>query len=153
MNGGRRLFVISWAMCLLFVAAASAARAGSDDERSKHPIDRAAAACHDQAGTTAESLECYDKDLKLWERELNRVYRALHAKLTPSEQRALEKAQRAWLQYRDSECALQEEYYSHFIGTIWVQVLASIRPELTRTRALDLQAMLHVVDDRPSQGN
>ena len=153
MNGGRRLFMISWAMCLLFVAAAPAARADSDDERSKHPIDRATAACQEMAASTAMSLECDDEALKLWERELNRVYRTLHAKLTPSEQRALEKAQRAWLQFRDSEFALQQEYYSHFIGTIWVQILASIRPELTRTRALDLQAMLNAVDDRPPQTN
>ena len=141
MNCGRRIFLTSWAMCLLFVAAASAARAGSDDARPQHPIDRAVAACRERAGNTAEMEECEDKALKLWEQELNRVYRALCAKLTPIERRALEKSQRAWIQFRDSECAFAEEF-SISRGTIGFVEYVGTRPELTRTRALALLGTL-----------
>jgi len=152
MNCGRRLFMISWAACLLFVAAASAARADSDDERSEHPIDRAVAACMERdGGNTAGWLGCEDKARKLWEQEMNRVYRALHAKLTPIERRALEKSQRAWIQFRDSEYALESEYFRHFQGTMWIQLYAGNRTELTRTRALDLESLLERLDGRLPQ--
>ena len=143
MNCGRRLFVISWAACLLFVAAASAARADSDDERSEHPIDRAVAACFERdGGSTAGMVNCEFKALKLWEQELNRVYRALLATLTPIERRALEKSQRAWIQFRDSECAFADEL-SGPRGTVGYFEYVATRPKLTRARALALKSLLH----------
>lgn len=152
MNCGRRIFLTSWAMCLLFVAAASAARAGSDDARPQHPIDRALDACIEHS-STAEFLACEDKARMSWDRELDRVYRALHAKLTPREQRALEKSQRAWIQFRDSELDLMAEYYGQFQGTMWLQVHLSDRTELSRTRALALQRMLDRLENRVPLGD
>jgi len=145
MNCGRRIFLTSWAMCLLFVAAASAARAGSDDARPQHPIDRAFDACEEHSMDHVGHLNCLDKARMSWDREIDRVYRALHAKLTPSAQRALEKSQRAWIQYRDSERALLTEFYDPIVGTMWLDCHAADLIELSRTRALALQSMLDVL--------
>ena len=142
MNCGRRIFLTSWAMCLLFLAAASAARAGSDDARPQHPIDRAFDACDEHSIGHAGHLNCLGKALMSWDREIDRVYRALHAKLTPSAQRALEKSQRAWIQFRDSERALLAEFYNHIDGSMWRQCHAGDLMELSRDRALALQSML-----------
>jgi uncharacterized protein YecT (DUF1311 family) len=64
-------------------------------------------------GSTAEQVRCIGTQLKALDQELNRVYKlaltALPAKDdqdSRKEQEQLRKSQRAWLRYKDDNCAL-----------------------------------------------
>ena len=65
----------------------------------------AAPSCDTPTATQADLTDCSREIYNAADAELNRAYDALHAKLTPDEQVALRSAQRAWLQFRDLECA------------------------------------------------
>lgn len=54
---------------------------------------------------TPETQYCAEQSFLHADRELNRVYRELTARLSVGERSALTKAQRAWITFRDAHCA------------------------------------------------
>ena len=50
---------------------------------------------------------CADRDFKSADRKLNAVYRKLLSNSDSKEQALLKAAERNWIDYRDSECALE----------------------------------------------
>lgn len=53
---------------------------------------------------TAQLVVCVQARTAHWDRELNRAYRQLMARLVPQQQDRLRAAQRLWIQYRDANC-------------------------------------------------
>ena len=77
------------------------------------------------------------------DKELNKAYAQLLAQLAPADARALTKAQRAWLQFRDAEGRFIDGNWTpqHF-GSSALLSRAGYRNGLTRERVLGLLAYL-----------
>jgi uncharacterized protein YecT (DUF1311 family) len=58
----------------------------------------------DSKGTTADVTECYAREYKKADAELNRVYTRALKDLDSADAAQLRKAQRAWISYRDGQC-------------------------------------------------
>jgi hypothetical protein len=54
---------------------------------------------------------------RLWDEELNRVYRELMRKLSPEDQAILKESEQEWIKFRDSNRRLISELYGRVRGT------------------------------------
>ncbi len=62
------------------------------------------------------AIECAEVDLIKVDKELNNVYKKLNTKINNQQKEALKKAQRAWLQYRDSDLEFSSSLPSTAMG-------------------------------------
>jgi uncharacterized protein YecT (DUF1311 family) len=64
-------------------------------------------ACLDSpdGASTAGMVQCIGAELTIQDAALNAAWRALVADMTPDQKAALQKAQRAWIAFRDADCA------------------------------------------------
>ena len=72
--------------------------------------------------------------------KLNATYQALLSRLGPSDQARLREAQRAWIAFRDKECAFRSQ--DSDAGSAGATVVASCITELTQARTSQLKAQL-----------
>jgi uncharacterized protein YecT (DUF1311 family) len=102
-------------------------------------IGSAAGVCMEQPGgyTTMGSSECVNAETQVWDGYLNRAYKARMASITADQKTALRTAQRAWIAFRDADCALQ---YQMFIdGSIRSNIYTGCMLDMTARRALALR--------------
>ena len=92
------------------------------------PDERAAYAC------------VYDS-YKLWDKSLNKEYKAALARIDPDRRSLLIKAQRFWVLYRDANCAVG---YAHG-GTVSTYLGNQCLLDMTRDRTKELH-VLHIDD-------
>jgi uncharacterized protein YecT (DUF1311 family) len=111
----------------------------------KHPIDKALDECMDKAPSTFGMRDCDDKALEMWDKELNKVYRELYAKLDPEGQRALKAAQTEWIKYRDEEYKLTDAIYSKLQGSMYTWMSVDHRVGIVRQRAEALKSYLDLI--------
>jgi uncharacterized protein YecT (DUF1311 family) len=130
----------------LFLAALISTTAFAAEEP-KHPIDRKVEAASEKAVSTAEMVQVQADGLKLWDAEMNRVYGELKKRLKPSAFAALQAAQRAWIEYRDSQIKFIGEFYGQFQGTMYAPMRAAAELEVTRQRALELGHRLEILKE------
>lgn len=92
--------------------------------------------CNQQT-TTYAIADCIDARAKVWDQRLNQAYQALLTMLKDDRGRldALKTAQRAWLAYRNANCA----FYGTESGTIRMIEVATCNRDLTQARAIELQ--------------
>ncbi len=131
---GMRLFTASLLMLLLLCGVALA---------ENHPIDEQVDRCMDEDPSTSGMIDCAEEGEKLWDQELNRVYKELMGLLPKEGQEALRTAQRAWIPWRDSEYRLNNGVYNAIYnsidgGTMWVVQNAFANMEVVRKRTLQL---------------
>jgi uncharacterized protein YecT (DUF1311 family) len=120
---------------VLAVWAADPSNAKSDD------------ACNDPVMGTAGRSECYNKQYKSADAELNRVYGQVMSRLnSKSRQDALKTAQRAWISYRDKECEFDASRYEG--GTEVNVVLPACLSGETSSRTDKLRDYLKMLSDR-----
>ncbi|WP_076998268.1 lysozyme inhibitor LprI family protein [Variovorax sp. KK3] len=63
-------------------------------------------ACMDKAGgVTAGMIDCIGAEVQRQDAKLNAAYKALMSSVVPARQTQLRDAQRAWIKYRDANCA------------------------------------------------
>jgi uncharacterized protein YecT (DUF1311 family) len=91
----------------------------------------------DDAKTTLQINECFAKELKKADAELNDVYRSTIKKLEAADAALLRKAQRAWLVYRDAQCEAGRALLDG--GTGGPAAFLSCKLELTRKRTAEIQ--------------
>jgi len=110
----------------------------------KHPIEKSTEACFDRTSSTMGMLRCNTEAYKKWDKELNRVYKALMRELKHNKKakRALRKAQRAWLKYKKAEMNNINKIYGSQDGTMWIPVTAGAKSDITKERALTLKSYL-----------
>jgi len=91
----------------------------------------------EQAIATAELVACAEQEYQHIDRQLNRAYQALIGTLDGEGKRLLRQAQRAWIEFRDAECAWQadEARGGSLAGVLHPACLA----DLTHQRATELQ--------------
>jgi uncharacterized protein YecT (DUF1311 family) len=83
---------------------------------------------------------CAGQDFAQADAGLNSNYQALMAKITPSGQASLRIAQRAWMDYRDKECAFETAGSAD--GSVHPMVETECRTALTRQQTARLKAQL-----------
>nr|WP_041377816.1 lysozyme inhibitor LprI family protein [Polaromonas naphthalenivorans] len=89
----------------LAIAAASHAASAHETGLSKQH-----AACMDKSGgVTMGMIECITAENHRQDALLNKAYKALMAELPPPRKTQLQEAQRAWIKYRDANCAFYDD--------------------------------------------
>ncbi len=88
--------------------------------------------------STAGMIGCIGAELKLQDARLNRAYQAAQKRMTlPRQKAALTKAQRAWIAFRDADCASR---YDAAWGTLSRIEANSCVLDRTADRADELEA-------------
>lgn len=59
--------------------------------------------------STMGQIGCIADELKIQDGRLNAAYRKAMGKLTPGQKTKLQAAQRAWIAFRDADCAAQQD--------------------------------------------
>lgn len=120
--------VVFFALPLVLFAAAASADDADD-------ID-----C-DNATTQIDMNICADKDYQTADRKLNDVYRKVMTALGDAGYRAkLKTAEKAWIQYRDTECTFEAAQNEG--GSIYPMEYSSCVTRLTGARTKELQTYL-----------
>ena len=98
------------------------------------PFSSAVANDCSNANTQLELNMCADQEFKETDAELNRVYNRLRVRLNDdaAAKDLLTEAQRAWLAFRDAECAFSTSESAG--GSIHPMLVASCRTGLTKDR-------------------
>jgi uncharacterized protein YecT (DUF1311 family) len=116
----KHLSLIVFCLCLTGAPASVSAQAVSCDE----------------ATTTHEMTVCEKAALDTVDEELNRVYGALQVDLDKTSKLLLRDAQRAWIAYRDAECARIADFARG--GTIAPLLALGCKTKMTADRVSEL---------------
>jgi uncharacterized protein YecT (DUF1311 family) len=96
-------------------------------------------ACMDKSGGVTQGMvECMVAETKRHDARLNKAYKALMGSLNPERQKQLQEAQRAWLKFRDTNCAF---YYDPDGGTLARVEANDCVMNMTANRAKELEAL------------
>lgn len=68
--------------------------------------------------TTAGTVGCIAGELKIQDAALNAAYRRLAAGMNPRQQAGLRNAQRAWIAFRDADCASRQDWEWGSMSTV-----------------------------------
>lgn len=85
--------------------------------------------------------QCANQDYQRADQKLNQLYQQLLAKTEPSKQGSVRDVQRAWVKYRELQCAYEAIGYAG--GSIAPLVRADCLTELTGQRNQTLERLLH----------
>ncbi len=102
-------------------------------------------ACAKDDGTDREVIDCYDRELAVWDAMLNKSYQALLKGLDEDQQAKLREMQRAWIASRDKTC---EFLYVYFQGTMANPMIAACKSRTTARQALYLRGFAEDVAER-----
>lgn len=93
---------------------------------------------------------CAAKDFEAADKALNATYRKLRKRIKHNADYtgALIKAQRAWIAYRDANCAFQS--IGSVGGTIHPLLVAECQAGMTETRTKELQSLLNCEEGDPT---
>jgi uncharacterized protein YecT (DUF1311 family) len=133
---------------LLFIVAAFFVLPKGEGSEVKDPIDIAMDAAMDRNGSTAGMCEAIAEAHEKWEARLNTAWSKLKKKMPPEEFSVLQKAQRAWIAYRDLQIKSYEATYSKMDGTMWISISVSAVMNLTKERVRNLEGFLELLDAR-----
>jgi len=93
----------------------------------------------------SEVIDCYDRELAVWDDILNKSYQALLKALDTDQQVKLREMQRAWITSRDKSC---EFLYDYFQGTMANPMIAACKSRTTGRQALYLRGFAEDVAER-----
>ena len=127
----------AWAIALAFAAASPAFAAPPDPVQARYTpaYDRCLASPDGQS--TLGMIDCAGAELKLQDARLNAAYRKTMASLNARQKAKLQTAQRAWVAFRDAECA---SYEDEDWGTISRINASACVLHMTVQRTMDLEA-------------
>ena len=104
-----------------------------------------------KAITQTDMNMCADKDYQAADKKLNDIYRKVTTALDDATLQAkLKTAQRAWIQYRDTECTF--EVAENEGGSIYPLVYSGCLTRLTNARTKELQSYLACFKDAEKCG-
>jgi uncharacterized protein YecT (DUF1311 family) len=100
----------------------------------------------DEGGLTDQQvIDCYDRELAVWDDMLNTSYQALLKALDSDQQEKLRDMQRVWIASRDKTC---EFLYHYFQGIMANPMIAACKSRATARQALYLRGFAEDVRDR-----
>lgn len=103
-----------------------------------YKIDSVLSKCISKNNSDPGMSDCLQKAESNWDKELNKYYKLLLAKLDTSAQKYLRESQRQWLMYKDKEVNFFSEVFSKKDGTMWNLFIADKRMQIIRQRAIEL---------------
>ena len=133
---------------LLFIAAILFSIPRGEGSEVKDPIDIAMEAAIDRNSSTAGMCKATAVAREKWEERLNAAWAKLKKKMPADEFAELQKAQRAWIAYRDLQIKSYEATYAKMDGTMWIPIRAGAGMDLTKQRVQDLESLLGLFDER-----
>ena len=133
---------------LLFIAAILFSIPRGEGSEVKDPIDIAMDAAIDRNGSTAGMCEAFAAAHEKWEERLNAAWAKLKKKMPADEFAELQKAQRAWIAYRDLQIKSYEATYAKMDGTMWIPIHARAVMNLVKQRVQELRNVLGLLDER-----
>lgn len=87
-------------------------------------------------------IDCYEKQLKADKISLNKLYSKLSTKLDDDGKMQLEKSQKTWLDYRNSQCdGLLAYFASQSMGAGSKLITLSCEAEKTKERLKELKSL------------
>ena len=93
------------------------------------------AVIHQQAKTTQDSLKAYADYEQFLDKELNKTYKSVQAKLSAEQQAKIKESQRNWIKYRDSEFDfIAENWTAKNFGSSAVVSRGAYRTTIIRDR-------------------
>jgi uncharacterized protein YecT (DUF1311 family) len=134
--------------CFLALLFFSTACLSGEDKVKQDPIDRAMEAAMEKDPSTAGMIQAVSDAEVQWDKRMNSNYNSLRKAMEPDEWKSLVSAQKAWINYRDLQIASIEATYSKMEGSMWRPVSASRVMEITKERALFLEALLDNISER-----
>lgn len=108
------------------------------------PAAHAEAADCAAAKAQADLATCTTKDAASADAALNAVYKALSERVAAADQQRLRDAQRAWIPFRDKECAFRTQPYAD--GSVYSSLVETCKAELTTARLGQLQHQLQCLE-------
>jgi len=109
----------------------------TDSIVSEHPIDSRLKRCVDKESTTSQHKLCISKAYEEWDKELNRAYKLLTAKLNANTKKVIRDSQRQWIKYRDAQINAINEIYDGEWSTAGLSRMLGIM-DLTKNKSLEL---------------
>ncbi|CDM96336.1 lysozyme inhibitor LprI family protein [Limnospira fusiformis KN01] len=103
-------------------------------------------------GSMAEMKKCADDDYRVADRKLNEVYQQLTPKVQGEERQRLIAAQRAWIQFRDTNCRFESA--EALGGTLEGLLFTNCLTKMTTNRTAELQAYIarQASNEQPQMG-
>ena len=89
------------------------------------------------ASSQAEMNDCWGKEYKAADAQLNQVYRQLVSMLDDDEKSQLKEVETAWLKYRDANCDFVADQYKG--GTIRPMIYAMCLGDVTKSRTAEIR--------------
>ena len=110
------------------------------------PWSQAGAQDCNAAADQSTMSQCADQSFRKADASLNATYRQIVARLRDdaATRKSLLTAQRAWLGFRDAECAFSASGVA--TGSIYPMIVAGCRERLTIDRDRELQRFLHCAE-------
>ncbi|MBS9525672.1 DUF1311 domain-containing protein [Litoribacter alkaliphilus] len=107
-------------------------------------IDKELQDCLDSSEnfTTIGMTDCVRAATEKWDAELNKAYRELLDLLTTEQKEKLRIAQSEWMEYRDKEIEFSNQLYYDMQGTMWRQIAARTKLNLSRNRTIELESYI-----------
>jgi uncharacterized protein YecT (DUF1311 family) len=132
----------AWALALAFAVASSAfvspaAAAPADPVQARYTPAYDKCLASPEGQSTLGMIDCTGAELKLQDARLNAAYRKTMAALNARQKAKLQAAQRAWVAFRDAECA---SYEDEDWGTISRINASACVLHMTVQRTMDLEA-------------
>ncbi len=106
-------------------------------------IGAASNVCQEEDPSTQGIVACNSREQSWWDEQLNDHYATLKAGLQADIFGSLQKAQRAWLAYRDANCDYQYQLWGD--GTMRQVIGSYCWMEMTAQRAIDLSYDLDAI--------
>lgn len=94
--------------------------------------------CSEKAIATVDIVDCINKEIEYQDVRLNKAYKVVMERLSDKRKKSLRTAQRAWIKFRDANCAF---YHDPEGGSIHLIVSRSCLLEETASRAKELENM------------
>lgn len=132
---------MKFGLCL-FTLFFSIACLAQEKQKKQHPIDAAYLKCLDQPEnqTTVGMVNCAIEAKKAWEKEVEKYYQLLLAKVSKEHKDKLKASQEAWKNYKQKEIDFSTNMYLDMGGTMWKIVAADAETEFIKQRALLLKS-------------
>ncbi len=105
-----KAFLLSCSLCCLTAVAFAEDPVETPDCPESSDLSEQFSHCVENSdGATASIIECIGAEYKQQDERLNKAYKTLMSEVSPERQKQLKTAQRAWISFRDANCAFYDD--------------------------------------------
>ncbi len=106
----------------------------------QHALDNKFDDCiEENTASTYGTNVCLQQAMKIWDVQLNAIYKDLRANLTEVQKENLKASQLHWIKFRDAEYAFIESQTAGMEGTMWPNKVLNDKLRILKKRVQDLE--------------